>query len=151
MAEKKQPYRLVLIEDNPADAMLLRCALDDQNEPYTLEVLSDGETALRYVREQCQPNNREPCLVILDLRLPRYDGLTVLGAIRSAPELSHISVAVVASSVSPLDEAKVIAFGVRLYRKKPNGYEETLELARELINICKEPACPIEAEASSKR
>ena len=85
MAEEKQLHCLVLIEDNPADTMLLRQALDEQNDPYSLEVLPDGETALRYVREQCCRSSPEPCLIILDLHLPQYDGATVLRAIRSRP------------------------------------------------------------------
>jgi two-component system response regulator len=139
MAEEKQPHHLLLIEDNSADTILLRQALDEQEDPYILEVLPDGETALRYVREQCRRNSPEPCLIILDLHLPRYDGSTVLRAIRTESELSHVAVAVVTSSVSPDEEAEVLALGVRLYRRKPMNYDDTVELARELIEICKEP------------
>ncbi|MGH9632077.1 MAG: response regulator [Bryobacteraceae bacterium] len=139
MTQDRQPYRLLLIEDNPADTGLLRYALDEQNEPYVLEELPDGETALRYVREHCGRNAPEPCLIILDLHLPRCDGLTVLEAIRSEPELSHVAVAVVTSSASPIEKAEVLALGVRLYRQKPISYDEMVELARELIEICREP------------
>ena len=137
MAENNQSYHLVLIEDNPADIGLLRYALDEQKEPYTLEVLPDGESALRYVRELYASNGPEPCLIVLDLHLPQYDGSTILRAIRSEPTLSHVAVAIVTSSLSPLEKAEVLALGVKLYRKKPMGYEETVELARELIEICK--------------
>jgi CheY-like chemotaxis protein len=139
MPEEKQPHRILLIEDNPADTLLLRHALNEQNEPYTLEVLPDGEAALRYVRQHCLGNVPEPCLIILDLHLPRYDGSTILRAIRSEPELSNVAIAVVTSSASPMEKAEVLALGVQLYRNKPLSYDETVELARELIEICKEP------------
>ena len=139
MAQKKPPHRLLLIEDNLADTVLLRQALDEQEDAYVLEVLPDGETALQYVREKCGRQSPEPCLIILDLHLPRYDGSTVLRAIRSEPELSHVAVAVVTASISPQEEAEVLALGVRLYRRKPMSYDDTLELARELIEICREP------------
>lgn len=133
-------HRLLLIEDNPADSVLLRHALDELNEPYLLEVLPDGEAALQYVHEQCNRDSPEPCLIILDLHLPRYDGSTVLRAIRAESGLSHVAVAVVTSNASPSERDEVLALGVRLYRQKPMGYDETIELARELIGICKESA-----------
>ena len=104
MAENNRSHHLVLIEDNPADIGLLRYALDEQKEPYTLEVLPDGESALRYVRELYASKGPEPCLIVLDLHLPQFDGSTVLRAIRSEPTLSHVAVAIVTSSLSPLRE-----------------------------------------------
>jgi CheY-like chemotaxis protein len=139
MAEQTQPHRLLLIEDNPADTLLLREALNEQNDPYILDVLADGESALRYVREHCGRNCPEPCLIILDLLLPKHDGSTVLRAIRSEPELSHVAVAVLTSGASPMEEAEVVALGVRLYRRKPMTYDDTVDLARELIEVCREP------------
>jgi CheY-like chemotaxis protein len=69
--KKAEPARIVVIEDNPADVTLLRLALDAQGDPYQLEVLSDGEQALRFVREYASmPGTPEPCVLILDLHLP---------------------------------------------------------------------------------
>lgn len=136
LQQQISPHRILLIEDSPADTVLLRHALDEQDEPYILEVLSDGETALRYIREHCGAAP-EPCLIVLDLHLPRYDGTTVLRAIKSAPELSHVSTAVVTSSASPAEQAEVLQLGVSLYRTKPMDWSGTVELARELIGICK--------------
>lgn len=145
MAEEKRAHRILLIEDSPADTMLLRHALDEQGDPYVLQVLADGETALRYVREQSR-HSPEPCLIVLDLHLPRYDGSTILRAIRSEPELSHVEVAVVTSGATPQEQSAVLALGVRLYRRKPMSYDDTLELARELIEICREG--PVKASAA---
>jgi len=134
----KSPHRIVIIEDNPADTVLLRHALDEQSEPYILEVLTDGESALEFIRDHCHNCRPEPCLIVLDLHLPRYDGATVLRAIRSEPELANVSVVVLTSTASPQDKAEVIALGVEAYRLKPMTFDETLELARELIAICNE-------------
>jgi CheY-like chemotaxis protein len=133
-------HRIVVIEDNPSDTVLLRHALDEQNEPYVLEVLTDGESALNFVRDHCLGCRPEPCLIVLDMHLPRYDGATVLRAIRSEPELAPVKVVVLTSMASPAEKAEVIALGVELYRTKPMGWEDTLELARELIEICKRAA-----------
>jgi two-component system response regulator len=136
VALKKSPHRIVIIEDNPADTVLLRHALDEQGEPYILEVLTDGESALKFIRDHCRNCRPEPCLIVLDLHLPRYDGATVLRAIRSEPEMARVSVVVLTSTASPEEKAEVIALGIQAYRMKPMSYDQTLELARELIGIC---------------
>ena len=125
-----------MIEDNPADTTLLRHALDEQRDAYTLEVLTDGESAIRFIRGHCQDCRPEPCLIVLDLHLPKYEGATVLRAIRSEPELAQVKVAVLTSMASPEERAEVIALGVQLYRMKPMNWEEVVELARELVAIC---------------
>lgn len=128
-----------MIEDNPADTSLLRHALREQEEPFVLLVLEDGEQALRYVRERCS-EYPEPCLIVLDLHLPKYSGITVLRAIRSEPQLEHIKVVTITSVVSPEEQAEVLALGVQAYRNKPMDWEGTVALARELIQICSDPA-----------
>jgi CheY-like chemotaxis protein len=126
-----------MIEDNPADTTLLRHALDEQGEPFTLEVLRDGESALQFVRDHCSDCRPEPCLIILDLHLPQYDGATILRAIRQEPELAKVHVVVLTTMASPTEKAEVIALGVESYRTKPMDWEENVELARDLISICR--------------
>jgi CheY-like chemotaxis protein len=131
-------HRILVIEDNPADTRLLRCALDECGEPYTLEVLPDGGVALQFIREHCHPDP-EPCLIVLDLHLPKYDGAVILRAIRSDQEFAHVAVVVLTNTASPSEEAEVRALGVRLYRRKPMEWADMVSLARELIDICKTP------------
>ena len=78
-----QPARILVIEDNALDIVLLRHALDKQGEAYELEILSNGEDALRFVHEhRTRVREPEPCVILLDLYLPVYDGMAVLRAIR---------------------------------------------------------------------
>ena len=134
--ENHSPHRIVAIEDNPGDTLLLRCALDEIGEPYSLEVLSDGEAALNFVRNHCG-THPEPCLVVLDLHLPKYDGVAVLRAIRSEPRISHVKVVVLTSAASPMETAEILDLGVQGYRTKPMQWTGVLELARELLAVCK--------------
>jgi len=133
-------HRIVVIEDNAADVLLLRIALDQHaKHRYELEVLKDGEDALRFVREHRSGQRpAEPCVVVLDLHLPKYDGLTVLGALKQTPDLAHVHVAVLTTSASPTEEARIREYGVRLYRTKPLILEEFLELGGEILSICEE-------------
>ena len=73
-----QPARILVIDDNALDIVLLRHALDQQGEDYELEILSDGEQALQFVHEhRTRVREPEPCVILLDLYLPVYDGMAV--------------------------------------------------------------------------
>ena len=137
--DASKPARILIIEDNPADVAWLRHALNQQGEPYELELLIDGEMALRFVDEHRQGKREpDPCVILLDLHLPKYNGLEVLEAIKAAPVLAHIHVVVMTSLASPREEATILAFG-GLYREKPSGLNQCLGLAAEILRICKGP------------
>jgi CheY-like chemotaxis protein len=134
---KPRPPKILVIEDSPADVALLRHALNHQGEPYDLEVLTDGEMALRFVNEH-RSGTREPdpCVILLDLHLPKYDGIAVLKAIKRAPVLAHIHVVALSGLASPREEAAILSLG-GLYRQKPLMLSQCLELAAEILAICK--------------
>jgi CheY-like chemotaxis protein len=111
--------------------------LDKQGEDYELEVLSDGEAALRFVHEhRTRHRAPEPCVILLDLYLPVYDGMAVLRAIREAPPLEHIHVMVWTTLASPGQQIEIASMGA-LYRNKSTFLKDVIELAAEIIAICK--------------
>jgi CheY-like chemotaxis protein len=127
----------LVIEDNEADIQLLRLALDQQEEDYELEILSDGEAALRFVHEnRTGVREPEPCVILLDLHLPRYDGMAILSAIREAPPLEHIQILVLSGLANPHQSAEITSLGA-FYRQKPSTLDELSELAAEIFAICK--------------
>jgi CheY-like chemotaxis protein len=137
----KNPAQLLVMEDNPADVYLLRLALDHHGEEYNLELLRDGEEAIRFVQNQrTSPQEPEPCVIILDLHLPRHDGNAVLRAIRQEPTLCHVRVVALSSMPSPSDAAEVLRLGARLCRAKPMDLDEWVKLAGEILAICREPS-----------
>jgi CheY-like chemotaxis protein len=132
-----QRARILVIEDNEADIQLLRLALDQQGEDYELGILSDGEKALRFVHEnRTGVREAEPCVILLDLHLPRYDGMAILHAIRDAPALEHIQVVVLSGRANPREEAEIASLGA-FYRRKAFTLSELSELAAEIFVICK--------------
>jgi two-component system response regulator len=128
---------ILVIEDNPAEVGLLRHALDQLDERYVLDVLPDGEAALRFVQEH-RSGVREPhpCVILLDLYLPKHDGIAVLEAIRQEPVLCHIRVVVLSGLANPRDQEAVRQMGA-LYRSKPASLDHYVELAAEIIALCK--------------
>src|SRR3979409_1270237 len=118
------PSRIVLIDDNEVDVTLFRYALDQQNEDYELEILSDGSKALQFVSEH-RTGIREPipCVILLDLYLPLFDGLAILRAIRQAPALEHIHVVVLTGMASPQQQLEIVNMGA-LYRRKSSSLDD---------------------------
>ena len=140
MKEKNpSPAWIVAVEDNSADVFLLRHALDQHHEDYVLEVLADGEEAIEFVhRQRSAGPDAEPCVIVLDLHLPKLDGATVLKAIRQEPALAFVHVVALTTLASPKDEREVRELGVRLYRAKPTLVEEWIKLAGEILEVCRE-------------
>jgi CheY-like chemotaxis protein len=135
-----QPARIILIEDNPADVLLIRYALDAQGFEYRLEVLEDGEHALRFVREMGgQTGEPSPCVLVLDLHLPKYDGFEVLRAMQQEPAWSEVRVVALTGVMFTAEEMNIRSFGVRLYREKPTNLAGVLKLGEEIVAICREP------------
>jgi CheY-like chemotaxis protein len=138
IAPPPSPAKILVIEDNPGDVFLLRQALDRHNEPYVLDILRDGQEAFEFVRLQRAGDQEEPCVIVLDLHLPKHSGSDVLKLIRQEPILAHLQVIALTTLASPSDEQEVRDLGVRLYRAKPNQVEEWIKLAAEILEICRE-------------
>lgn len=139
------PAKILVIEDNEADIHLLRLALDEQGEEYELEILNDGEEAFRFVDEHRNGKREpEPCVILLDLHLPRYDGMAILHQIREVPPLEHIQILVLSGLVNPRQEAEITRLGA-FFRQKPSTLDELSELAAEVFVICKKSSPAISA------
>jgi CheY-like chemotaxis protein len=133
------PAKIVVVEDNSADVFLLRHALDQHEEEYVLDILRDGEEAIEFVnRQRSVGPHGEPCVIVLDLHLPKHDGTAVLRVIREEPALASVHVVALTTLASPKDEQVVRDLGVRLYKAKPTLVEDWINLAAEILAICRE-------------
>ena len=108
------PVRILLVEDNPAEIHLFRMALDGQNQECDLHEIRDGAAALQYIEEYRKTcvEEPEPCVIVLDMHLPKHVGPTVLRAIKHEPVLSHVHVVVLTTCASPREELEVRQLGV---------------------------------------
>lgn len=131
------PAKILIMEDNPADVTLLRMALATHDDNYVIEVLRDGAEALAFIqRQRLRAEHPEPCVIVMDMHLPKHDAPTVLQALRAAPALAHIHVVVLTSVAAPKDEAEVRQLGIRLYRSKPFEIDAWNALAGKILDIC---------------
>jgi chemotaxis family two-component system response regulator Rcp1 len=117
-----QPVEILLVEDNPVDAMMVKEALHLTKIRHQLSLVEDGEAALRFLRNE-SPHEKaaRPDVVILDLRLPRVSGHAVLGAMKADPGLRPIPVLVLTTSSAQRDIAKSYDLQADQFVTKPMG------------------------------
>jgi CheY-like chemotaxis protein len=123
---------VLLVEDNPDHEELIRRAFADAEPGVTLTVARHGEEALDYLHRrgsyQDPSRSPRPRLILLDLRLPRVDGLEVLGEIKSSPVLRATPVVVLTTSDSEHDVARAYAQHANSYLVKPAEFARIREL-----------------------
>ena len=127
--------RILLVEDDPKDVELTLTALDEYNLANEVVVARDGEEALDYLfcREKFTTrSNENPTVLLLDLKLPKIDGLEVLKQIKSDEKYSMIPVVVLTSSQEEKDMVASYKLGVNAYVVKPVDFHEFVNAIKEL-------------------
>lgn len=120
---------ILLAEDNPADVYLIREALREHGVDCALRVATDGQQVLRTLADAYPSSDQEqPSLIILDLNLPRHDGIEILQRLRENTTLSPVPVVVLTSSDSPRDRLAASELGVTRFLRKPSNLEQFLSL-----------------------
>ena len=116
---------ILMVEDNPGDVRLTREALKDAKVLVALNVATDGDEALKYLRRQ-PPHEAatRPDLVLLDLNLPKRDGREVLAAIKSDDSLKRIPVVILTTSRAEEDVMRAYQLNVNCYVTKPVDFEQ---------------------------
>ena len=127
--------RILVVEDDPRDVELSLTALDEYKLANEVLVVRDGKEALDYLycREQFASRAEEsPAVILLDLKLPKVNGLEVLQQIRSDDRLKMIPVVVLTSSQEERDKLASYTLGLNAYVVKPVDFHEFLNAVKEL-------------------
>jgi CheY-like chemotaxis protein len=127
--------RILVVEDDPNDVELTLIALGEYHLANEVVVTRDGQQALDYL--YCRGEfhtrpNENPAVILLDLKLPRVDGLEVLQQIKTDESLKMIPVVVLTSSHEEKDKMRSYKFGVNAYVVKPVDFHEFVNAVKEL-------------------
>jgi len=113
------------LEDDYVDAMTVKRALHDLKVANELIIAEDGEKGCAYLQD---PTNETPCIILLDLNMPRMNGLDFLHIVKEKPVLKQIPVVVLTSSREERDRVESFELGVAGYMLKPVDYQQFVEV-----------------------
>ncbi|SEG43068.1 Response regulator receiver domain-containing protein [Thermomonospora echinospora] len=133
MSDTGRAIEVLLVEDDPGDVLLTREAFEDNKVGNNLNVVSDGEEAMAYLRrEGAYADAPRPDLILLDLNLPRKDGREVLGEVKADPQLRSIPVVVLTTSEADEDILRSYHLHANAYVTKPVDFERFIEVVRQI-------------------
>jgi len=118
---------ILLVEDDRVDAMTLKRALNDQKVISPLVQVTNGEEAIEYLRNG---GNQEPCLILLDLNMPKMNGVEFLKIVKADETLKKIPIVVLTTSAEERDIAESFERGAAGYMVKSVDYEKFVEIVR---------------------
>ena len=122
---------VLLLEDDEVDATTVKKAAKDLNVANALIHFINGEEALEYLRNQA---NHMPCVILLDLNMPRMNGIEFLKVIKADSNLRCIPIIAITTSKSNTDKSQCFDNGIAGYIVKPNNYDEFVK-AFKILNM----------------
>lgn len=131
---------ILLAEDNPADAWLVREALEDRGVNFHLHVIADGEQVVQFIERIDSDGNLDcPHLVLLDLNLPKRDGIEILKFLRASERCGQTPVVILTGSYSPQDEVTATRHAALHYFHKSASLERFMQLGDVVNDILGRP------------
>jgi len=122
---------ILLVEDNPVDLDLTLRAFSSRKLTNPIEIARDGEEALAYI-ERWEKGDPRPVVILLDLKLPKVNGLEVLEVIKKHPEFKTIPVVILTTSSDSSDMKTAYLLGVNSYIVKPVDFDKFIEVAKQI-------------------
>ncbi|MGQ0829169.1 MAG: response regulator [Bacteroidota bacterium] len=131
--ENSNGINILLVEDNPGDIRLTKEVLKEGKIRNNLNVVTDGEEALLYLKKEGQyANVITPDIILLDLNLPKKDGREVLAVIKTDPDLKCIPVIVLTTSAAEKDILNMYAHHANCYITKPVDFNQFINVIRSI-------------------
>ncbi|MGE0267080.1 MAG: response regulator [Candidatus Omnitrophota bacterium] len=118
---------ILLVEDDQVDVMNIQRAIKELRVINTLNITRNGEEGLAFLKN---PDNEQPCVILLDLNMPKMNGIEFLRALKQEPDLRMIPVVILTTSKEELDRSESFQLGAAGYMIKPVEYQQFLDVIR---------------------
>ncbi len=127
---------ILMADDDEADIYMTKRAIQKADRDIEFRVVRDGEELVKYLKHEGEYSDPEsaprPSLILLDLNMPKLNGIEALKIIRSDPDLKGIPTLVFSTSSSPIDVAECYRHGANSFITKPQGFEEMVDAVKEV-------------------
>ena len=127
---------MLLVDDDADDRAIVVNAFEELNAADIISCVENGVDALDFLAS-LSPTNGLPCLIILDLNMPKMNGTETLKRLKAEPLYQNIPVIIYSTSINPLEQEKCMLLGAHSYLAKPVSYRESIDTARYFIDFCK--------------
>ncbi|MGC4868964.1 response regulator [Micromonospora sp. DT53] len=132
-ADSPQPVRILVVDDDPGDVLMIEEALADSDVEKIIDVVSDGEEAMEFLRAEGRHEQaRRPDVILLDLNMPRMDGRQVLGAVKQDEDLRTIPIVVLTTSNADTDIVGSYTLQANAYVTKPIDLDDFNDVVRRI-------------------
>ncbi|MEU8154137.1 response regulator [Micromonospora sp. NPDC048986] len=132
-ADSPQPVRILVVDDDPGDVLMIEEALADSDVDKIIDVVSDGEEAMEFLRAEGRHEKaRRPDVILLDLNMPRMDGRQVLGAVKQDEDLRTIPIVVLTTSNADTDIVGSYTLQANAYVTKPIDLDDFNDVVRRI-------------------
>ena len=129
----KTPSEILLVEDNEGDIELTRIAFEEGNLPCHISVARNGEEAMDFLEKRdAFASAPTPALILLDINMPRMDGIQFLKVVKADPRFKMIPVIMLTSSGAPGDIKICYSLHANCYIVKPNGVDQLVKMATQI-------------------
>ncbi|MEU0551035.1 response regulator [Micromonospora sp. RB23] len=133
MGDSPQPVRILVVDDDPGDVLMIEEALADSDVEKIIDVVSDGEEAMEFLRAEGRHlQARRPDVILLDLNMPRMDGRQVLGAVKQDEDLRTIPIVVLTTSNADTDIVGSYTLQANAYVTKPIDLDDFNDVVRRI-------------------
>ncbi|MFI7429995.1 response regulator [Micromonospora sp. NPDC049836] len=133
MGPRTSPVRILVVDDDPGDVLMIEEALEDSDVEKVIDVVNDGQEAMEFLRREGRhAAARRPDVILLDLNMPRMDGRQVLGAVKQDEDLRTIPIVVLTTSNADTDIVGSYVLQANAYVTKPIDLDDFNDVVRRI-------------------
>jgi CheY-like chemotaxis protein len=129
--------KILVIDDDSEDMVIIREAMEMISADNVMLFAEDGEQALQLLDTRFVSDHNVPCLIVLDLNMPKMNGTQTLETLKADNRFRDIPVIIYSTSINPFEQAKCVNLGAHSYITKPVSLKESLETAQVFLDFCR--------------